>query len=189
MKNNIRKGIGTGQKVAGGWRLATGKKASKFGLRSSVFLLLTLALLFTSCEDVVEVKLNDENLNLVGVEASITTLDGPTVFLYKTLKVDQDIAYPGISGAVVSISDDSSPVNSITLVEDQQKKGLYTVPQNSSFLGVAGREYTLNIQSEGTTITAKDKLARVEPIDSIQVFPSMRGNKIFLAVFTYGKET
>jgi hypothetical protein len=226
MKNDIEKGIGTGQKVASGWRLATGKKASNFGLRSSVsgfliilpsirfatqgaslrssdfalrtsvfllrssvFLLLTLAILFTSCEDIVEVKLNDENLNLVGVEASITTQDGPTVFLYKTLKVDQDFAYPGISGADVSISDNANPSNSIALVEDQQRKGFYIVPQNSSFLGVAGREYTLNIQSEGTTITTKDKLARVEPIDSIQVFPSMRGNKIFLAVFTYGKET
>ena len=210
------KGNGTGQKVAGGWQLATGKKAMNFGLRSSektpfdcfalrercfrlpspvfglrssVFLLLTLAVLFTSCEDIVEVKLNDENLNLFGVEASITTQDEPTVFLYKTLQVDQDIAYPGISGAVVSISDDASPANSITLVEDQQRKGLYIVPQNASFLGVAGREYSLNIQSEGTTITAKEKLAQVEPIDSIQVFPSMRGNKIFLAVFTYGKET
>lgn len=193
MKKDIEKGIGTGkgtgQKVAGGWRQATGKKASKFGLRSSVFLLLALALLFTSCEDIVEVKLNDENLNLFGVEASITTQDEPTVFLYKTLQVDQDIAYPGISGAVVSVSDNAIPANSVTLVEDKQKKGFYRVPQNTNYLGIAGREYTLTIQAEGTTITAKEQLARVEPIDSIQVFPSMRGNKIFLAVFTFGKET
>lgn len=172
-----------------------GKKASDFRLRTSVFHSLAFAVfllstvLFTSCEDVIDVKLNDENLNLIGVEASITTLDKPTVFLYKTLKVNQDDAYPVISGAVVTVSDNSSPANSITLVEDQQKKGFYTVPQNTSYLGVAGREYTMTIQTQGITLTAKDKLIKVEPIDSIQIFPSMRGNKIFLGVFSYGKET
>lgn len=172
-----------------------GKKASDFQLRTSVFhsfafaVVLLSTVLFTSCEDVIDVKLNDENLNLIGVEASITTLDKPTVFLYKTLKVNQDDAYPVISGAVVTVSDNSSPANSITLVEDQQKKGFYTVPQNTSYLGVAGREYTMTIQTQGITLTAKDKLIKVEPIDSIQIFPSMRGNKIFLGVFSYGKET
>ena len=136
----------------------------------------------------IEVKLNDENLNLFGVEASITTQDEPTVFLYKTLKVDQDEAYPGVSGAVVTISDNVTPANSISLIEDQQKKGFYRVPQNKSYLGIAGREYSLSIQTQGTTLTAKDKLSKVEPVDSIQVFPSMRGNKLFLGVFSYGKE-
>ena len=137
----------------------------------------------------IDVKLNDENLNLIGVEASITTIDEPTVFLYKTLQVNQDTESPGISGAVVSVSDNAIPANSVTLVEDEQQKGFYRVPQNTNYFGIAGREYTLTIQAEGTTITAKEQLARVEPIDSIRVFPSMRGNKIFLAVYTYGKET
>jgi hypothetical protein len=146
------------------------------------------AILLSSCEDVIEVKLNDENLNLFGVEAGITTQDEPTVFLYKTLKVNQDEAYPGVSGAVVILSDNATPSNSISLVEDQQKKGMYRVPQDAVYVGVTGREYTLTIQTGGTTLTAKDKLSKVEPIDSIQVFPSMRGNKQFLGIFSYGKE-
>lgn len=192
MKNYIEKGLGTGkgsiQKMAGNRQLATGKKASNYSLLTfAVFLLSTV--FFSSCEDVIDVKLNDENLNLIGVEASITTMDEPTVFLYKTLQVNQDTEYPGISGAVVSVSDNAIPANSVTLVEDEQQKGFYRVPQNIDYLGIAGREYTLTIQAEGTTITAKEQLARVEPIDSIRVFPSMRGNKLFLAVYTYGKET
>lgn len=180
MKNNIEK--------ATGYRLwATGKKTSCFGLIFLISFLLS-TVLFTSCEDVIDVKLNEENLNLIGVEASITTMNEPTVFLYKTLHVDQDIEYPGISGAVINITDNASPAKQITLVEDQQKKGLYRVPLNSSYLGVTGREYTLTIETEGNTLSAKDKLSKVEPIDSIQVFPSMRGNKLFLGVFTYGKE-
>jgi len=192
MKNNIEKGLCTGkgsiQKMAGDCQLATGKKASNYSLLTfAVFLLSTF--FFTSCEDVIDVKLNDENLNLIGIEASITTMDEPTVFLYKTLQVNQDTESPGISGAMVSVSDNAIPANTVTLVEDEQQKGFYRVPQNIDYLGIAGREYTLTIQAEGTTISAKEQLARVEPIDSIRVFPSMRGNKLFLAVYTYGKET
>ena len=176
------------------WYLNTGNYPAGFGFGSMVsglflliiFFLLTFAL--SSCEDVVEVKLNDENMNLFGVEATITTTDEPTVFLYKTLQLDHDEAYPGISGALITLSDDASPVNQITLVEDAAKKGWYTVPKNSSFKGVRNREYLLKIQSEGTTLVAKDKLSAVGPIDSIQVKPSMRGNGRFLGVFTYGKD-
>jgi len=146
------------------------------------------AVAFSSCEDVIEVKLSDENLNLIGVEASITTVDQPTVFLYKTLKVDQDLAYPGISGATVTISDNATPTNQIFLMEDPTKLGHYMVPKDKNYFGVAGREYTLNIVTQGVALTAKDKLAKVEPIDYIEVVPSQRGEKRFLGVFTYGKE-
>jgi len=167
------------------------EKEGNFRLPSSVFGLLALiffSVLFTSCEDVIDVNLSDENLNLIGVEASITTIDEPTVFLYKTLKVDQDLTYPGISGAVVSISDNATPANQIILTEDSSKPGHYQVPNDKNYVGVAGREYTLNIQAQGVNLTAKDKLAKVEPIDSIQVVPSQRGEKRFLGIFTYGKE-
>ena len=162
-----------------------------FRLRSSVFsllLLIVFSVLFTSCEDVIDVKLSDENLNLIGVEASITTVDQPTVFLYKTLKVDQDVTYPGISGAVVTISDNATPANQLILAENPAKAGQYLVPDGKEYLGVTDREYTVTIQTEGVTLTAKDKLAKVEPIDSIEVVPSQRGEKRFLGVFTYGKE-
>jgi len=115
-------------------------------------------------------------------------MDEPAVFLYKTLKVNQDEAYPGISDAIVVISDDANPSNQVTLTESTETKGFYVLPQNVDYKGVAGREYTLTIQTEGVTLTAKDKLFPVEPIDSIQVVPSMRGDKRFLGVFTYGQE-
>lgn len=159
-------------------------------MKKQIYLILiALAGIFSSCEDVIDVELSEENLNLVGVEANITTQDEPTVFLYRTLKVNQDEGLPGISGAQVVITDDASPSNQITLVEDSQKKGLYTVAQGASFKGVAGREYTLTIQTPETTLTAKEKLTAVEPIDSIIVEPSLRGDKLFLAVFSYGQET
>jgi len=150
--------------------------------------LLLLTFAFSSCENVIDVKLSDQNLNLFGVEAGITTQSNPTVFLYQTLKVNQDVSYPGISGALVVISDNATPSNTIALFEDQKAKGMYMVPKNAGYKGVAGREYTLTIQSQGVTLTAKDKLAKVEPIDSIQVLPSARGDGRFLGIFTFGKE-
>jgi hypothetical protein len=46
----------------------------------------------------------------------------------------------------------------------------------------------VTIQTQGVTLTSKDLLAKVEKIDSIQVLPSSRGDKLFLGVFTYGLE-
>ena len=176
MKNYINQAIGRIQ-------LTVGQKRTVFGL-----LFLLSGILLTSCEDVIDVKLSDENLSLIGVEASITTLEQPSVFLYKTLRVNEDIAYPGISGAVVTISDDATPANTMILKEDPSKPGHYSVPAGKAYLGATGREYTLTIQAEGVTLTAKDKLYKVEPIDSMIVEQSLRGNKRFLGVFTYGKE-
>jgi hypothetical protein len=173
----------------------SGDKTSIFDLLKADFrlpafvALFFFALFLSSCEDVIDVKLSDEDLNLKGVEAYITTNDNPSVFLYQTLKVNQDQAYPGISGAEVVISDDATPSNLITLTENQDRKGYYEVPENLSYPGIAGREYTLTIKTDGVTIIAKDRLSSVEPIDSIQVVPSQRGEKRFLGIFTYGKET
>lgn len=158
-------------------------------MRNYIYLILIAFVgTMSACEDVIDVKLNEENLNLLAVEAYITTQDEPTVFLYRALKVNQDEAYPGISGATVVIADDATPSNQITLTEDATRKGFYQVPPSESYLGVTGREYTLTIQTPEATVIAKDKLNAVEPIDSIQIVPSMRGDKRFLGVFTYGSE-
>jgi hypothetical protein len=162
---------------------ASGKK--HFRLLAS---LLLFGIVVSSCEDVIQVKLSDQNLNLLGVEAGITTKSKPTVFLYKTLQVNQGESYTGISGASVQVSDDAAPANTVKLVEDPQKKGWYQVPANTGYLGIPGRTYSLTIQSQGTVLTAKEMLARVEPIDSIQIEPSTRGNGMFLGIFTFGKE-
>lgn len=164
---------------------------SDFGLRTSLLALLFLmfsAIIFTSCEDIIDVKLNEENLNLIGVEAGITTQSEPSVYLYQTLKVNQDVAFPAISGAKITLTDNASPVNSITLVELPARPGYYTTPSGKTYHGVAGREYSLSIQTQGIILSAKEKLTKVEPIDSMKIMPSMRGNGRFLGVFTYGNE-
>ena len=145
-------------------------------------------LVLSACEDVIDVKLSDENLDLYAVEAKITTESNPYVYLYKSLRVNVDEAYPGVSGATVIIADNGQPQKSIQLVESDETSGLYHVPDNEQFFGEIGKEYTVTIEHSGVTITGSDELSKVEPIDSIQVRASLRGDKRYLGVFTYGNE-
>jgi hypothetical protein len=146
------------------------------------------ALVFASCQDVIDVKLNEKDTELFAVEAKINTIDKPFVFLTKGLPVSSEKPFEGISNAIVTISDDAIPANSVTLIEDASKKGLYIVPGDINYYGVAGREYTVTIETGDVELTARDVLYPVEKIDSIAIWPSLRGDRQFLGIFTYGQE-
>ena len=154
----------------------------------TIISLLFILVIFISCEDIIDIKLSDENVDLYAVEAKITTYNNPYVFLYKSQLVSFDNAYPGISGAIVTISDNSTPQKTIYLQESTEKRGLYITKSGYSYHGEPGKEYTLNITVDGVKITATEFLAPVEPIDSIQVRPSIRGDYQFLGILTYGNE-
>lgn len=155
------------------------------------YIIVIIALFtFASCEDVIEVDVKSQEKDLYIVEAKITSSDEPWVFVSKTLSVTIDEPYLGISNLNVTLSDDAQPANIITLIEDADRKGYYTVPETEDYFGIAGRTYTLTILTpENITLTATETLYEVVPIDSIKVTPSMRGDKLFLGIFTYGNET
>jgi len=157
-------------------------------MKKLLYILLP-AILFASCEDVIDVELNEEDMDLYAVEAKITTISEPYVILTKGLPVTVDAEFEGISGAVVTITDDAVPANTITLAEDPEKAGFYSTPSGLSYPGVKGRTYTVQIVTEGVTLTAMDVLSPVEKIDSIKIYPSLRGDRQFLGIFTFGRET
>lgn len=144
--------------------------------------------IFVSCEDVVDVKLSEEEVEFYAVEAKITSESNPFVYLYKTRKVNDDSGFAGISGAEVVVSEKEQPQNAVELVESPDIKGWYLVPEGVDFKGQPGKEYQVTINVDGIELTARDLLAPVEPIDSIQVRPSLRGDNRFLGIFTYGNE-
>jgi len=152
-------------------------------------MLIFFAGLMVSCQDVIDVKLNEQDIDLYAVQARITTIDQPEVCIYKALPVNVDEPFSGVSNAIVTISDSETPSNLVELVESSTQKGLYVVAENQKYLGIAGREYTLTIQHEGVILTSKDKLDKVSAIDSIQVYPSARGENRFLGVYIFGVET
>jgi hypothetical protein len=151
--------------------------------------LIFFAGLMVSCQDVIDVKLNEQDIDLYAVQARITTIDQPEVYIYKALPVNVDEPFAGVSNAIVTISDNATPSNSVELVESSTQKGLYVVAEDRKYPGIAGREYTLTIQHEGVILSAKDKLEKVSAIDSIQVYPSPRGENRFLGVYIFGVET
>jgi len=147
-----------------------------------------MAFIFASCEDIIEVDLGEQNTEFYVVEAKITTEDNPYVYLYKSQSVSLDDPYRGIGGAKVVVADDAQPTNLVELTEHSSKTGFYTVPPEIDFMGKTGRKYTVIIEVDGVELTASDRIAEVEPIDFIEVKPSLRGDSIFLGIFTYGDE-
>ncbi|MCA1758483.1 MAG: DUF4249 domain-containing protein, partial [Bacteroidales bacterium] len=137
-----------------------------------IYILILLIAVFASCEDIVDVKLSEEEVEFYAVEAKITTESNPFVYLYKSQKVNNDNEYIGISSAKVTVSDNAQPSNSVELIESAEKRGWYTTPAGQDFKGEPGKEYLATINVDGIELTARDLLATVEPIDSIQVRPS-----------------
>lgn len=154
----------------------------------AIIFILAISAFFVSCEDIVEIELSDKDISLYAVEAKITSDNNPYVLLYKSQLVTSNAEYPGVSGATVVISNKSKPNKSIVLHESTERQGLYLPRQGSFYWGDPGEEYTLTIMVDGVTISATEYLAPVEPIDSIQVKPSNRGDNLFLGIFTYGNE-
>ena len=148
-------------------------------------------LMFTSCEDVVQVDLNDENIDLVAVEAYLSTRnhDNILVKLEKTLAVDETAKNPPINNAVVEIFDDEAEPNKVTLTEIGNS-GIYRLPEDKTYKAVSGRTYNLKITTtDGIIITASDYLQEVENLDTVKVNLSARGDFEFLAVFISSQET
>lgn len=152
--------------------------------------ILFLAILFSGCEDVIPIELNENDEFIYAVEARITTINEPWVHFCRAVNVNTDTLYDGISNAIITITDITEPINKVTLEENIEEKGFYYVPQNTEYFGQIGRTYALEIVTmDNDTIRSIETLNRVEIIDSIQVRPSLRGDKRFLGVFTYGQET
>ena len=56
-----------------------------------MYIWIVLTIGFTSCEDIVEVKLSEEEVEFYAVEAKITTEENPFIFLYKSQKYKEII--------------------------------------------------------------------------------------------------
>jgi hypothetical protein len=158
-------------------------------MKYSVFIIsVILLLIITSCEDIIEVDVKEGAVKYA-IEGQVDNLEGPHVRVTKTVLITQDTYPEPVRDAVVTISDDQNPPNIIVLEESPDSAGLYVVPDNEEYLGIENRTYFLEIKSEGKIFRAQDHLFPVSEIDSIQVYPSKRGDGLFNGVFTYGWET
>ena len=115
---------------------------------------------FTSCEEVIDVDLNSAESKLV-IEGAITDQPGPyTVKISKTTDYYIPADYPKISGAVITISDNSGFIEHLTETEP----GVY---QTDSLVGIPGRTYSLKVVLEGKNYTAQSTMPLPLEIDSL----------------------
>lgn len=126
------------------------------------YIIALLALLFVSCEKVVDLNIKDNQSKLI-IEGNVTNQPGPYfVKITRSVPLKETGAYPTIDDAQVVISDDAG--NSETLMA--MGAGIY---QTKSISGVEGRTYTLQVQAEGKEYTATSTMPAWVTFDSLKV--------------------
>ena len=131
-----------------------------------VFSLICVALLLSSCEDVIDVELGQGSEQLV-VDAWINNMP-----VRQTIRLSQASPYfdstpaPGVKGATVQIIDNEGNQFNFT---DNQDGDYYWDPEAGTGFGKVGNVYTLSIQLNGQEYTATSSMKRIMPIDSIRL--------------------
>ena len=130
-------------------------------MKKSYLISLVIFVLLFSCEDIIEVDLNDTEPQLV-IEGTISNLDGPyQVRLSESTDFYDPGIYPPVTGAIVEISDDAG--NREVLREDGE--GIYLA---ENILGESGRSYNLQVSVNGENYSAKSYMEPAVKIDSIK---------------------
>lgn len=119
---------------------------------NSVYLIVLLLLICSSCEKVIAVKLDDSEPQIV-IEGEITAAKGPyAVIVSESKNFGEDNTFPGRNDAVVSIKDLSTGISE-TL--KNSGSGKY---QTSVLQGIGGRSYQLTVVLSGKTYTATSSI-------------------------------
>ncbi|MDE3058897.1 MAG: DUF4249 domain-containing protein [Bacteroidota bacterium] len=144
-------------------------------------LLVSLAMVFQSCQNVISVDLNKANPQVV-IEGKVTDQPGPyTVTISKTGNYfDPVLEFPPVAGATAVISDDKG--NTDTLHETAA--GTYST---STLQGMSGRTYSLTVTSEGKTYSGVSFLPPKVSIDSLSAtsFRAPGGDKVYEIDITF----
>jgi len=128
-----------------------------------IFSLILIAALFSACEDVVTVDLEDGDEQLV-VDAWINNQMKPQVVrLVRTSSYFDSSPSPAVTGATVKVTDNAGAVFDF---EDNGNGDYVWTPEGTPF-GQVGNTYTLSIETEGKEYTAASTMNRIMEIDSI----------------------
>jgi hypothetical protein len=159
------------------------QKLKKYTLKSKALTLISLlfVLLFSSCEDVVNLDLETGEAKIV-IDAEIIWKKG-TAGNEQTIKISKMAPYynttaPKVSGAQVRVENSDGTV--FTFNETQP--GLYVC---TDFIPVLNTDYTLYVQAEGQSFTAVEKLMPVTPINRVEQGLVLEGDKDLIELTFY----
>lgn len=139
-------------------------KHTFFNPKHTIFqaLLPAVLILFTACEKVIDVDLKDAEPKIV-IEANITDQPGQyKVVLSKSVSFSQENSFPAVTGAQVTLSDNSG--NTEDLIESEA--GTYS---SAVIQGVPGRNYFLKVVAEGKTYDAVSSMPQPVEIEEIRI--------------------
>ena len=128
----------------------------------NILSIIVIALLFASCEKVVDLDYKSNQSKIV-IEGNITNEVGPYfVRIINSIALKETGTYPTIDDAVVIISDDAGNSELLT----PQGDGYYST---STLAGVEGRTYTLTVKMEDQTYTAQSTMPTRVPFETIRI--------------------
>ncbi|MCJ7935649.1 MAG: DUF4249 domain-containing protein [Chryseobacterium sp.] len=146
----------------------------------NTFLIILSLFAVTSCQKEVDLDLADQSGNIV-IEGNVTNQTGPyTVKITKSVGVAQPNQYPAVTGAKVILSDNTGQTEILQYIG----QGMY---QTSTFVGISGRTYTLNVQAEGKQYTAQSTMPEAVDFEGLVQDSFVFGNTTtytLLPVFT-----
>lgn len=150
-------------------------------MRSNLYITASLAglVLLSSCEKVIDLDLNEAEKKYV-IEAVLTDEPGTAkVLISQTKNFDEDNSFPGVAGAIVTITENGGPSTTFTATQP----GVYEAP---SLAGTSGKTYTLSVSVSGRLFTAVSTMPQKVSLDTIFVtdeFLFSDTRKIVNAVF------
>jgi Domain of unknown function (DUF4249) len=122
--------------------------------------IVLLAILFTACEKVINVDLENAEPRIV-IEGIINnTGTAAKVTISKSVSFSASNTYPPVTGATVSITDDRGNVYPLT----EATPGTYT---NALLTGATGSSYSLKVNAEGKIYTSSCKMPEQVNLDTI----------------------
>lgn len=121
-----------------------------------------LIVLFSSCEKVIDIDLNSSDKKYV-LEGIITDQEQTAkVLISQTKNFDEDNTYPGVSGALVEVTE----VGGATTVFPETAAGVYSLEH---YKGTPGKTYTLKVTIGSQVFTSRSTMPVRVTIDSIFV--------------------
>lgn len=152
-------------------------KINEMRKKTNLILIIATALIFHSCQEVVDIPLDTATPKLV-IEASINWQKGTSGNNQKikltTTTNYYSTAIPTVSGATVYVKNSSNAVFSFIEVPNT---GEYLC---SDFVPVLGQTYTLTVVNEGQTYNASETMTPVAPISSVtqEIQSGLGGNAL-----------
>lgn len=118
--------------------------------------------LFSSCQKVIDLHLKSSEKEYV-IEGTVSDRPGTCkVLLSQTGDFDEDNTFQGVSDAIVSIADNMGD----TVRLSEISSGVY---EDSSFTGMTGHTYTLQVYAGGQLFTASSTMPSFVPLDSAYI--------------------